>query len=181
VSQFNAFAVETYADSPTQKFIRNMRTWMRDFAALNALIDGEEFKDEHFELFVDMALDDFAITPPLLRRYSRVEDFPSKYLLMLKVASIALESGAILYARNNLNYSDGGITVATSDKAPVYLALAERFERQFEQKKMRWLASTNAEEAYGGIHSEYILQGFVSGYNAGGMDGYSLVRSGFFA
>lgn len=181
MSQFNAFAVQTYADAPTQKFIRNVRLWMQDFAPMNALIDGEEFEDHHFELFVDMALDDWSSTPPFLRRYSRVEDFPSKYLLMLKVVSIALESGAILHARNNLNYSDGGITVATSDKTPIYLALAARFEQQFEQKKMRWLMSTNAEQAYGGIHSEYTLQGFVAGYNAGGFDGYSLLRAGFFA
>ena len=112
MSQFNAFQVETYADSPTQTFIRNMRLWMNDFAGLNALLGGEEFKDYHFELFIDMALDDWAVTPPLLRRYTAVEDFPSKYLLMLCVAVIALESAAMLYARNNLNYSDGGITVA---------------------------------------------------------------------
>lgn len=181
MSQFNAFAIETYADNPTQKFIRNMRLWMQDFAAYNALLDGEEFKDYHFELFIDMALDDFSVTPPLLRRYATVEDFPSKFMLMLKVAVIALESAAMLYARNNLNYSDGGITVATSDKAPVYLALADRFGAQYEKLKMRWLVAKNAELAYGGVHSEYILQGFVQGYSAGGLDGYSLVRAGFFA
>jgi hypothetical protein len=181
VSQFNAFAVETYADSPTQTFIRNMRLWMQDFAQMNALLAGEEFKDYHFELFIDMALDDWAVTPPLLRRYGAVEDFPSKYLLMLCVAVIALESAAMLYARNNLNYSDGGITVATSDKAPVYLAIADRFRARYDQMKLRWLMSVNAEQAYGGAHSEYVLQGFVSGYAAGSLDGYALIRSGFFA
>lgn len=181
MSQFNAFAITTYADSPTQKFIRNMRLWMQDFAQLNALLDGEEWKDYHFELFIDMALDDWSVTPPLLRRYTSIESFPSKFLLMLKVAVIALESAAMLYARNNLNYSDGGITVATSDKAPVYLALADRFQSQYERMKMRWLMSMNAEQAYGGVHSEYIMQSWVTGYNASGFDGYSLVRAGFAA
>ena len=181
MSQFNAFAITTYADNPTQKFMRNVRLWMQDFAQMNALIDGQEFEDYHFELFIDMALDDWAVTPPLMRRYTTVEDFPSKWLLMLKVAVIALESGAMLHARNNLNYSDGGITVATSDKAPVYLAIADRFQAQYDQMKMRWLKSMNAEQAYGGVHSEYTLQGFVAGYNASGFDGYSLVRAGFSA
>ena len=47
--------------------------------------------------------------------------------------------------------------------------------------KMRWLKSTNAELAYGGAHSEYVLQGSASGYAAGSLDGYALIRSGFFA
>lgn len=180
MAKFNALRVSTYADSPTQKFIRNMRTWMRDFGSLNALIGGEEFKDEHFELFIDMALDEWSNTPPFLRRYERVEDFPSKYMLMLMVAVLALESASMLYARNNLNYSDGGITVATSDKAPVYLMIADRFKAEYERMKMRWLQSTNAEMAYGGVHSEYTLQGFVAGYNISSFDGYSLARTGFF-
>ena len=51
MSQFNAFAIETYADSPTQAFIRNMRLWMQDFAAYNALLDAAKVQDNRLDLF----------------------------------------------------------------------------------------------------------------------------------
>jgi len=180
VATFTAFSVQTYIDDDVQIVIRQVRTWLRDFAPSNALLDGEEFSDGSLELFIDMALDDWTNTPPLIGRVTSVRAHPSRYLLILKVVQLALMSAAFMYARNNLTYSDGGITVATSDKAPMYLTIEQRIAAEFDVLKMRLKRSLNAEGAYGGVHSEYITQGTAAGLAAGSFDTYNLVRFGFF-
>ena len=176
---FTAFSVKTYIDDDVQILIRQIRTWMRDFTPLNALLDSEEFRDESIELFIDMALDDWSNTPPLIGRVSNVRNHPSRYLLILKVVQLALMSASFAYARNNLTYSDGGITVATSDKAPVYLSIESRLMQEYEAQKMRLKRSLNAEEAYGGVHSEYVNQGTVAGIALSSFDTHNLARFGF--
>lgn len=180
MASFTAFSVETYIDDDVQILIRQVRTWLRDFAEVNALLDGEEFQDGSLELFIDMALDDWSSTPPLIGRVSSVRAHPSRFLLMLKVVQLALMSASFMYARNNLTYSDGGITVATSDKAPLYLRIEERLRQEYDLQKMRLKRSLNAEQAYGGVHSEYINQGIDGSIALGGFSAYQLVRYGFF-
>lgn len=176
---FTAFAAKTYLDDNTQIFIRQVRRFMQDYPALNALLQGEEIKDSMLELFTDMALDDWSTTPPLLGRVQEVSQHPSRYLLMFKVVVIALQSGAMLNARNNLSYSDGGVQLNTSDRASVYLQIADLFNREYQNGKMRLLKTMNAEDAYGGVHSEYLMQSSVAGYNVGSFDGMTLLRMGF--
>lgn len=176
---FTAFGAKTYIDDDTQVFIRQVRRFMQDYGALNALLQGEEIKDSMLELFVDMALDDWSSTPPLLGRVTDVTQHPSRYLLMLKVVIIALQSSAMLYARNNLTYSDGGVQLNTADRAPLYMQIAEMFSREYASGKLRLLQTTNAENSYGGVHSEYLMQSNVAGYNVGSFDGMTLLRMGF--
>ena len=176
---FTAFAAKTYIDDNTQVFLRQVRRFMQDYPALNALLQGQESSEGMLELFVDMALDDWSTTPPLLGRVSDVSAHPSRYLLMLKVTVIALQSSAMLYARNNLTYSDGGVQLNAADRAPLYLQIAELFEKQYREGKMRLLQTMNAENAYGGVHSEYLMQSNVAGYNVGSFDGMTLLRMGF--
>jgi len=180
LASFTAFSVQTYIDDDVQIVIRQVRTWLRDFAPANALMDGEEFEDGSIELFIDMALDDWSSTPPLIGRIADVRSHPSRFLLILKVVQLALMSASFAYARNNLTYSDGGITVATSDKAPMYLRIEERLRSEYDLQKMRMKRSINAESAYGGVHSEYITLGTASGLAVGSFDTYNLVRFGLF-
>lgn len=176
---FTSFSVKTYLDDNTQIFIRQVRRFMQDYPGLNALLQGEEIKDSMLELFTDMALDDWSTTPPLLGRVSDVSQHPSRYLLMYKVVVIALQSSSMLYARNNLSYSDGGVQLNTSDRANVYLQIADLFNREYMAGKMRLLKTMNAEDAYGGVHSEYLMTSSVAGYNIGSFDGMTLLRMGF--
>lgn len=176
---FTAFGVSTYLDDNTQVFIRQVRRWMQDYPGLNALLQGEEIKDSMLELFVDMALDDWSTTPPILGRVRSVEEHPSRYLLMLKVVTMALRSSAMLYARNNLTYSDGGVQLNTADRAPLYMQIAGILEEEYQRGKSRLLKTMNAEQAYGGVHSEYLMQANVAGYNVGSFDGMTLLRMGF--
>lgn len=172
-----SFALKTYADDSVQVLLRQVRAFMRDQAAINALVDGEETIDDLLELFVDMAVDDWNTTPPLIGSIT-VQTHPAKNLLILYSAALALWSASILQARNNLQYSDGGISVQTSDKAPIYQQIASQIMQQYEAKKMRLKKSQNAEMAYGGLLSEYSLTTFAQ-YAWASYDSYANFRDGF--
>ena len=139
-------------DRPT--IIEKVRIFMRDQAAFNALLFGEETDDDTIDLCIDMTLDDFMWTTPQIGGYT-LDNFPSFYLLIIGTVINVLRSAGILQSRNNLNYSDGGITVASSDKTPLYQSWIDRFYRDYEEKKKKLKMQLNAQKAYGNRWSEY--------------------------
>ena len=65
--------------------------------------------------------------------------------------------------RNQLQYSDGGISVSSSDKAPMIMQWLQMLKSSYEQKKMQYKMSLNIENALmgDGIMSDYY---FLGGY-----------------
>lgn len=170
-------ALGLLADDATSILIRQVRDFLRDHPALNALTDGEETSDALLRLYVAMAVDDWNATPPLIGNVN-VTTHPSPTLLIYKVIALVLWSASILQARNNLAYSDGGISVQTSDKAPVYMQLAGVFTQQYEGQKAALKRSLNIEQAYGGIHSEYLLTNYTAFWNSS-IAAYEVLADGF--
>lgn len=159
-------------------FVGQVREYLRDFPELNALLNGFENSDVIINLCADLAADDFSTTPPPIGRFT-VESHPSFYLLFIGTVIQVLRSAGILQARNNLNYSDGGLTVATSDKAPMYLTWANMFYQEYELKKRSLKLSMNAAAGYGGIRSEYSWVGAYGQYvGLASIDSYTAVRFG---
>ena len=134
--------------------ITKVRNFMRDHGTVNALTWGEETADSIIDLCIDMTVDDFQWTTPFIGQYT-LDNFPSLYLLIYGTTINVLRSAGILQSRNNLNYSDGGITVASSDKTPLYQSWSDRFYSDYELKKKNLKKQINASQAYSGIPSEY--------------------------
>jgi len=134
--------------------VERVRMFLRDHQILNKLIKGNETNDTQLRVHLEDALDDFNFTPPLLGKFT-FDSIPSKRLLVRGAVIEALTSAGILQSRNRLNYSDGGITVQVSDKAQEYMAWLERLVVDYESKKTQLKKTLNAEQAFGGIHSEY--------------------------
>jgi len=161
-------------------FIAHVRDFLRDHAQFNALLDGEETSDGIINLCAELAADDFSTTPPPVGRFG-VENHPSFYLLFYGTIIQILRSAGLLQSRNNLNYSDGGLTVATSDKAPQYKGWADSFFAEYEAKKRTFKISLNAGAAYGGVSSEYMFIGAYGQYlGLSNLDSYTAIRYGFF-
>ena len=159
-------------------FIGQIRDYFRDTPELNALLDREEHSDSLISLAAELAADDFSTTPPLIGRFT-VDSHPSLYLLFLGTLIQVLRSAGLLQARNNLNYSDGGLTVATSDKSSMYQAWANNFFNEYEAKKRNLKIAINAEGAYGGVRSEYSWIGAYGQYiGLASIDSYTAVRFG---
>lgn len=134
--------------------IRRLRAFIRDDAVLNELLEGKESSDGQLKQALIDAVDDWNTSVPILANVT-VANHPSQRLLVRGAAIEILMSAGIFYGRNNLNYSDGGITVADKDKAPVFQAFAQQLIGDYERKKQQKKVSQNIEMAYGGVPSEY--------------------------
>jgi len=135
-------------------FADRVRLFMRDFPELNRLIQGEETNARMMIWSVIDAVHDFNDTPPPIGELP-IERMPQHILLRGVVCGV-LESVMVLQARNQLNLSDGGITVGVSDKAPLLMQMSQMFRNQYEQKKLQWKTSRNIMQSFGaGVISEY--------------------------
>jgi len=155
-----------------------VRLYLRDLREFNTLIDAEETPDSIIDLCIQLALDDYNVTAPLTR--FSIDNFPAPSILFKGTIIETLRSAGLLQSRNELNYSDGGITVASSNRAPSYQRWIEHFQKDYEDKKLNHKIFLNAQNAYGGIHSEYLSVNYASGFlGFVNMDSFDALRIGF--
>jgi len=143
-------------------FIQTVRLFMRDHAQLNRLIKGQEHSDRMIAWGVLDFLSDFSSTPPNLGYYTLEELFNMHYQsFALRGTAVALmQSVGILQTRNQLQFSDGGISVGVSDKAPMLMQWISQFQNKYEQEKIQKKVSLNISQVMGvtsGTHSEYFF------------------------
>lgn len=146
------------------QYVQMTRAFMRDYAELNRLIQGEEHSDRLIAWAVLDALNDINSTPPL-QSFS-LDSFPSPYLLLRGTVISLLESVGLLQTRNHLTFSDGGIQVGVSDKTQLIQSWIQLFQNKYEEKKNRLLVALNIEGGWGGgVSSEYLwTNGFYGGW-----------------
>jgi len=160
-------------------FVGQVRDYLRDHPQFNALqLNDFETSDAVVSLCADLAADDITNSPPLIGTFS-VENCPM-YILFIGTVLQVLRSAGLMQARNNLNYSDGGLTIATSDKSPIYKAWADTYSAEYEAKKLSYKKARNAQSAYGGVASEYTFIGAFGQYmGLASMDSFTSIRYGF--
>jgi hypothetical protein len=110
-------------------------------------------------------VDKFTTLPPLIGTF-RIETFPSRFLLLEGTVAQVLRSAALLQARNQLDYQAGGVAVAHSNKAPLYLSFVQMMESEWHQMAKGLKVALNIERAYGhSVSSEYLfLNGFFGDF-----------------
>lgn len=135
-----------------------IRAYLRDFPELNRLIKGEETSDRMIAWAIIDTLDDFNSTPPFIGTFG-LSNFPSSSLLRMGAASLIMESVAALQTRNQLQYSDGGISVNVSDKGPALLQFSSMLSQRYITQKNRIKGSLNVELCFegAGVFSEYFV------------------------
>lgn len=143
-------------------FVGEVRMYLRDYPELNRLIEGEETSDRMIAWAVIDTLDDINNRPPAVGSFT-VASFPYRSLLLRGTVITILESVGILQTRNQLQYSDGGISVGASDKAPMLMQWVQMLSASYEQKLDKWKISRNITEAFNGesVMSDYY---FLGGY-----------------
>lgn len=139
-------------------FNGRVRLYLRDFAANNRLIPGEETDDMMLDLAREIAIEDFNTTPPFTN-YT-LANHPSMSILLQGTVIEVLRSAGILQSRNRLNYNNGGITVAVSDKAGDYQSWIASFLNVYERKKRELKIAINITGAFGFVPSEYSFSNF---------------------
>ena len=140
-------------------FIQTVRFFMRDHAQLNRLVKGEEHSDRMIAWAIMDFLSDFAGTPPNLGFYSLDDLMRMHYQsFALRGTAVALlQSLGMLQTRNQLSFSDGGISVGVSDKSPLLMQWIRDFSTKYEQEKVQRKIALNISQLLGGasgVHSE---------------------------
>lgn len=131
-----------------------LRKFLRDIDELNKLLGRKESSDKQLELALDMALDDWNMTPPILNAFT-YDDFPAPNLLIRGAAIQVLTSAGILASRNKLSYNDGGVAVQSSDQAAEYTGWLQMIVNDYERKKQAIKVQYNLESCWGRVYSEY--------------------------
>lgn len=140
-------------------FNGRVRLYMRDFAESNRLIRREETTDIMLDLHRELAIEDFNTTPHVTNY--KLKTFPSMYLLLIGTVIQVLRSAGILQSRNRLNYNDGGISVAVSDKAGDYQGWISSMLNEYERKKRELKIAINLTGAFGNVPSEFVFSNLV--------------------
>jgi len=169
--------VPLFANKPD--FVAKCRSYIRDESNLNALLNGVETSDTLIGFSLELALDDWNSTPPLIGNFA-LETHPSQSLILLSTIIWILRSAGVLQSRNQLDYASGGITVAVSNKTPLYQSWIAAMMQEYEAKKANLKKAINAEQAYGGVSSEYVQINFGGNLVFFGLDSVNLVRNGIF-
>ena len=147
-------------------FIQTVRLFTRDHPQLNRLVKGEESSDRMIAWAILDFLSDFAGTPPPLGYFALDDLFELHYQsFALRGTVVALmQSVGILQTRNQLQFSDGGISVGVSDKTPMLMQWIRDFQNKYEQEKVQRKVSLNIASLLvgnSGVPSEYF---FINGW-----------------
>lgn len=130
-----------------------VRTYIRDHIEYNKLLDELQFDDERINQCKELALDTFNLYTPIS---SYIEpDFPSRALLLWGILWHLFLGEAAAVARNELTYSDGGLTVPLEERFQYYSNLADRYGGMFQASSQQLKIQLNLEDAYGSVSSDF--------------------------
>jgi hypothetical protein len=136
-----------------------LRLFLRDTPALNRLIRREESDDELLQFALDLAIDDWNVTAPVIGN-TNISNFPSLSLLMTAATVQILKMQGLHQARNELNYNTGGSSFIRSNKSQIYQSWCINFANEYELKKRNLKIWQNIAGGWGGVASEYERIGY---------------------
>lgn len=140
---------------PRNEFRNKITDYIKDKPELNKLI-SQEFTDSDIDFAIDMVIDDFNNSPPLLSPVS-YDNFPSLVLLVKGTILFMLQGQQLWYSRNRLLYSDGDITVDPYNKFPEYAQMINMLIQEYTQMKNQIKKTMNLNEFYGEVRTTYLL------------------------
>lgn len=131
-----------------------VKLYIQDRPELNYLLPGEEFGLPQISLAINLAVDLFNTGIAPISNFT-LFTFPSKSILLYGTLSRLFQGQAALYARNQMDYSDGGITLPVEERTQYYTQLASMYETTFQQAGKTWKVAKNIEDGFGGVWSDY--------------------------
>jgi hypothetical protein len=161
---------QTASTQTFEAHIQSVRLFMRDFSMINLLIRGEESSDRMIAWATLDFLSNFNGTPPFSR--FTLDDMLFSYNLQhfaVRGTVISLlQSLMLVYARNHLPFSDGGLSVNFNDKAPLIQSMLQLFQAAYEQDKRQIKTAINVagimDAGPSGVHSDYYALSAIGFY-----------------
>ena len=130
-----------------------VRLYIRDHVDYNRLIDEQEFTDERIVFARDLTIDMFNVLPPVTTY--ELEDFPNRYVLLMGTLHNLFLGEAAMAARNQMSYSDGGLTIPIEERFEYYSNLAGQYGAQFNQLAQQLKIHKNIEDGWGSVGSDF--------------------------
>ena len=110
-----------------------VRLFLRDNTADdNYLLDDVEFTEDEIDAAMEACVDEWNETTPDIGVYT-YENFPYRHYWLVGTKGHLFSIAAANYARNNLTYSAGGITIDDKNKMKQYQAMADRYTNEWKQ------------------------------------------------
>ena len=118
----------------------DVRTWLRDRdPSANLLLDDYEFTPEEIRSAMNLAVDKFNETPPMLQQFHYdTTTFPYRSFFILGTAANLLYMAAHRFRRNSLNYTIPGGSVNDQEKYREYDAAGDRLMQEYTE----WIVTT---------------------------------------
>jgi hypothetical protein len=130
-----------------------VRLYIRDQVEYNRLIDELEFTDERISFAMDMTLAMFNMMSPVSQYL--IDEFPNKYLFLIGTLHQLFLGEAAMAARNQMSYSDGGLTIPIEERYEYYMGLATTYGTQFQTAAQQLKITMNIEGGWGNVGSDY--------------------------
>jgi len=141
-------------DNVKQQMVDRIRLYTRDRREMNRLIGKEESEDEEIELALDLSVDLFNDTPPVTPGRYTFLTIPSTRLIIHGAVIELLTMAGLVFSRNEIKYSDQGVTVSVNDKAPEYSKWAEGLYAKYMQTAIKLKGALNLRGYRSGLPSE---------------------------
>lgn len=124
----------------------DVREYLQDYPEANVLLDSEEFSDTYINLCMKLAVSEFNNMAPVTT--FDMGNFPYLSLLMSGTCWQMFQGRAALKARNDLQYSDGGLTVPVEEKYQLYTNIAQNFRDIFVSSAQKLKIQLNMESGW---------------------------------
>lgn len=138
-----------------RKMAEKIRRYTKDRPEMNKLLGKVESDPEDIELALELSVEMFNLVEPVTVNRYNLANHPSPYLIIHGAVIELLTMAGLCYTRNELKYSDQGISVSVNDKGPEYSKWAQGLIQDYymKAKKLKGLLNLNA--CRGGIPSEF--------------------------
>ena len=135
---------------PTVVPIRELRSYIEDFAGVNAPLYAQNLLDsELYQCLLDTVYDFNESTPLMAHINYTISDFRFPGLLKEGAAARAFKLIAIKELRGEMQYTDGGTGNALSYKQREFQQYAQMYTQEYEARKLKIRRQLNKENCYG--------------------------------
>lgn len=132
---------------------QQIRDYLGDSPENNHLIDGEEFPDSAVNLAMMLALDSYNVMPPT--GGATMTSISDTLLLLGTIWHLYNGRALAISARNQMSYSDGGLTVPIEERYQFYIQMAQTYENQFKSMAKESKISKNMEAGWSSVSTDY--------------------------
>lgn len=144
----------TLPQTTTPLKIEEIRMFLRDQPQYNVLLEDIEFSDDDIRLAMRLTLARYNALTPQTSISSPLQI--NEWLLLAGVCCILFRSEGARQLRNQLVTQDGNVApVGLDEKQELYVAWADRFCAEFDDKAQKIKIQLNMESCYGGFRSGY--------------------------